>query len=108
MKNYQAAIYNETNGLEWLGTISQERPALHKDFISDAMAFAFNEMGLGGCDCATVTIKIGTDGDIKGNGMNEIFDILLTTRIDGSSIIVDVRYYCNSGLHYVREMVMAE
>ena len=108
MKNYQAAIFNETNGRVWLGTLGQERPALGRDFISNALHFAFNEMAEGCCHCSKVTVNIGTDGDAEGNGMNRIFDILLTTRVDGSSIYVDVRYLCNTKLHYVREMVMAE
>lgn len=108
MKKYQAVIFNETKGREWLGTIGQERPSLGKAFISNALAFAFNEMGIGCCDCETVTIKIGTGGDVEGEGVNGILDILLSTRVEGSGIYVDVRYVCNSGLYYVREMVMAE
>jgi len=108
MKEYKAAIFNETNGKEWLGTISQERFYLSKDFVSSAIKFAINEMCDGCCDCATVTIKIGTGGDVEGDGMDSIFDILLTTRVDGSSIYVDIRYLHNTKLHYVRELVMAE
>ena len=108
MKNYKAVIFNETKGREWLGTFEQERPSIGKDFIKNALAFAFNEMGIGCCDCETVTVRIGTGGGVEGEGMNGILDILLSTRVEDFGIYVDVRYVCKSGLYYVREMVMAE
>ena len=105
---YQAAIYNETYGNEWLGTISQERFYIGRDFAKNAIKFAINEMAMGCCDCSKVTIHIGTGYDPEGIGMDPIFDIFLTTRVEGANIYIDVRYMYETKLHYVRELVMAE